>query len=194
MRTSTDFSFGGLYECELVDELPGVEGMPRFFYPGAIGSGGGDGIMVRVTPEGGGAWIGTFAFGKFGNSAVSKVVTTPNPERLCVVSRGAGYLVSARDPGEWEGVKAIPVIDIRSIPGAGVLVFASFTDLVAYGAEGIRWRTGRLTWDSMKLVEVTDEKIVGQYWDIRSEETQRFEVDVATGTHRGGVEEVSSDP
>lgn len=188
MSVPTDFSFPRQYDSEVVDELPSREVPPHYYYPGGTLAGGGDGVLVRVTPEGGAGWIGTFAFGKYGKNAVTKVLGMPDPGRLCVVSRGAGYLVSVRDPRSWEVVRAIPVIDVRSIPEAGLVVFANFTELVAYGAEGVRWRTKRLTWDSMKLTEVTDEKIVGEYWDIRSEETRTFEVDVRTGAHRGGVE------
>ena len=145
--------------------------------------------MVCVTPETGPAWVGTFAFGAFGRNVVTRIVSMPDPFRLCVVARGAGYVVSTRRPEKWEEVNAIPVIDVRSIAAAGIVVFASLTELIAYGSEGIRWRTKRLTWDSMKLTDVlTEEKIVGEYWDMQYEETRTFEVDVTTGAHRGGIE------
>ncbi|RKI73416.1 hypothetical protein D7X55_05290 [Corallococcus sp. AB049A] len=128
-----------------------------------------------------------FAFGKLGKGT-SGVFSMPDPEKLCVVSRGAGYLVTARDPSAWEAVQALPVTDVRVAPSAGIVVFADFTELVAYGAEGLRWRTKRLAWDGLKIVQVTERSIIGEYWDMRTEAMQTFEVDLATGSQEGGVE------
>ncbi|RKH05445.1 hypothetical protein D7V97_23925 [Corallococcus sp. CA053C] len=85
-------------------------------------------------------------------------------------------------------MNAVPITEVRALPSAGIVVFANFTELVAYGAEGLRWRTKRLAWDGLKIVEVTERSLIGEYWDIRDEAMQRFEVDLATGAQRGGVE------
>jgi hypothetical protein len=188
MTVATDFAFPRSYECEIVDELPGGELSRHFYYPGADLTGGGDGVLIRIAAEETGRWFGTFAFGKVAQSTQTTVLSMPDPYKLCVVARGSGYIVSVRDPRQWENVKAVPIIDVRALPRAGLVVFANLTELVAYDAVGLRWRTGRLSWDGMKLTTVTDEKIVGEYWDLRSDQPQTFEVDVATGYCRGGVE------
>jgi hypothetical protein len=188
MSALTDFSFFRRYGCEIVDELPARGAPTHYYYPGGTMVGGRDGVVVRIVPERGMTWFGTFAFGKFGEQGLTKVVSMPDPERVCVVSRGAGYIVSVRDARSWEVVRAIPVVDVRSVPGAGLVLFANFTELVAYGVGGVRWRTKRLAWDGLTLTEVTDEKVVGEYWDIRSQATQTFEIDLATGASRGGIE------
>jgi hypothetical protein len=112
----------------------------------------------------------------------------PDPTRVCVVSRGQGYIVLASDPRRWEPVSVAPVIDVRSIPGADLVVFADYTGLVAYGEQGLRWRTKRLTWNNMKIVAVTTDRIVGEYDDLGSDEPRTFHVDLATGKNSGGVE------
>ncbi len=188
MSDLVDVSFPRAYACEVVGEIPGGNG-PRYFYPGGDTLGGRDGVNVRVVPSGGEAWMGTFALGTFGPSGITKVLSMPNPTTLCVVARGAGYLVSVEDPLSWQLVKAVPIIDVRPVPSLRIVVFANFTELVAYGADGIAWRTKRLAWDSLKLTRVTETTAFGEYWDIRVESMQTFEVDLATGRHRGGVEE-----
>jgi len=60
--------------------------------------------------------------------------------------------------------------------------------LLAYGEQGVKWRTMRLAWDGLKIVAIGDETLVGEYWDIRKEAMQRFQVDLATGAARGGIE------
>lgn len=188
-----DETFTSAFATKLLDELPSASGPAHYFYPGGTLAGGSDGVVAQVMPQSGAVWIGTFAFGNYGKSAVTKVLNMPDPDHLCVVARGAGYLVSVRDPRRWESLKVLPIIDVRLLAAAKLAVFVNYTELVAYGAAGFRWRTKRLAWDSLKLVEVTDEKIVGEYWDIRADEMRSFEVDVATGAHRGGVESEGGD-
>ena len=184
-----DETFAHSYECEQLTETPRTA-PPHYYYPGASTQGGRDGILVEVRPQSGQAWLGTFAFGQVTPKGVSGIFAMPDPERLCVVSGGEGYIVSAATPTAWEAVRATPIIDVRSVRAQGIIVFANFTELVAYGPAGIKWRTKRLTWDSLKLTEVTDAFIKGEFRDIRSEAIATFVVDLATGAHQGGIKEI----
>jgi hypothetical protein len=184
--TVVDFTFPHLYACEVLDELPGGRA-PQHDFPGDRAAGG-DGVVVRVQPEAAATWIGMFAFGTAGRVGATRVVSMPDPAKLCVVARGAGYVVTSANPDVWEEVPAIPIIDVRGIPGAGLMVFANHTELLAYGKAGVKWRTKRLAWDGFDIVSITDQTLVGEYWDIREESVRRFEVDLASGAARGGVQ------
>lgn len=186
MTVDLDFRFPHRFACEVLNELPGGPA-PRHYFPRDQVAGQ-DGVILRVRPESAEEWIGTFAFGKLGKAGVTGVLSMPAPEKLCVVARGAGYVVTAANPDVWETVRAIPIIDVRSLPGAGLVVFANYTELLAFDKEGVKWRTKRLAWDGLKILAVGDQTIVGEYWDIREEAMRRFEVDLATGAACGGVE------
>ena len=108
------------------------------------------------------------------------------------MAKGAGYLVSANSPTRWEPVNATPIIDVRPISAHGIIVFASFTDLVAYGQSGIKWKTRRLTWDGLRITDITAKSIKGEFWDSRSAAMATFVVDLTTGTDQGGIEECDS--
>lgn len=184
-----DRTFPHDYECERLTETPRTE-RAHYYFPGASTKGGRDGILIEVRPVQGPVWLGTFAFGQVTPKGFSGIFTTPNPERLCVVSCGEGYLVSAKTPKEWETIGSMPIIDVRPVLAQGIIVFANYTELVAYGSSGLKWRTKRLTWDSLKITEVTDDFIKGEFWDIRSEANANFVVDLATGNHKGGLKEI----
>jgi len=186
MTIDIDLSFPHHYVCEVLSELPGGA-VPRHFFPGSKASGQ-DGVIVRVRPEGADVWIGMFAFGMFGKAGISRVLSLPDPERLCAVARGAGFVVSASEPDKWETVRAIPITDVQVIPTAELVVFANFTEMVAYGANGVRWCTKRIAWDGLKIVDIGEQRIVGEYWDIRDDAMRTFEVDLETGAVQGGVE------
>jgi hypothetical protein len=183
-----DTTFPHSYECERLSETPRIA-LPHYYYPGASTQGGRDGVLAEIRPENGEPWLGTFAFGRIAPKGATGIFTTPSPHRLCVVAMGEGYIVSANASAAWEPVRATPIIDVRPIRAQGIIVFASFTELVAYGPTGIKWRTKRLTWDNLKITEVTDTLIRGEFFDIRSEATEGFVVDLATGVHQGGINE-----
>ena len=175
-----DTTFPHVYECEQLTEGPGVASSHHYYYPGASTSGGRDGILVRIRPDDGQPWLATFAFGEMANGP-SGIFTTPDPQRLCVVARGAGYFVSTIAPSSWESVRVIPITDVRPIRNHEIIVFADFTRLVAYGKNGMKWETKRLAWDDLKIIEITDTQIKGEHWSYASNQTENFVVDLETG-------------
>lgn len=179
-----DLTFQNNYSIEIIEEL-GAEGL--YYYPGANIQGGKDGIMVKVISSEGKSWIGVFAFGEISPTGISGIYSTPDPNNFCVVSKGSGYIVSSNNPKDWQQVKAIPVMDVRSIKHQKIIVFADYTELVAYGEAGVKWRTERLAYDSFKITEVTEYTLKGEFWDIRNEANQTFEVNLTTGLQVGGI-------
>lgn len=187
MSVEIEFAFPSTFECVLVEELPGVP-LSGLRYFSDKGRGGRDGVMLRVVPREAESWVGMFAFGSFGGVGISKVLSLPEPDWLCVVARGAGYVVDVSSPASWQVVPAIPIIEARSVLAASVVVVADQTKIIAYGETGLKWRTERLSWDGLKTVAIRDQTLVGEYWDIRTERVATFEVDLLSGASRGGVE------
>lgn len=184
-----DTTFPHEYEAEQLSELPSQSSVPHYYYPGASLAGGRDGLGVEVHPSVGQPWQGTFAFGQITPRGISGIFTTPEAKRVCVVSRGEGYFIDVENPIAWEPVRATPIVDVRPIKAQGIIVFANFTELVAYGDVGIKWRTRRLGYDGLRIVEATDDVIRGEFWDLATEAPAEFVVDLATGEARGGVDE-----
>lgn len=178
--------FPSAFELEVLSELSSGN-TKRLFYPGAVASGGHDGLSVRVVPHEGEAWIGTFASGRFGHKTTTGVFATPDPTKLCVVVEGLAYIVDVANPEEHESAPIVPVIAVRSSAKYRLLIFANHTELLAIGVNGIAWRTKRLSWDSLKLAAMTDDTLSGVFWDIQSESEQGFTVNLADGTHAGGA-------
>ena len=83
-------------------------------------------MWLKIRSESGKFWVGVFAFGYVDPPAISRVVGTPDPTRVCVVSRGAAYIANTEDPDVWEQIPITPVLDVRSIPERQLLLFADF--------------------------------------------------------------------
>ena len=184
-----DATFESSYAVELLEELPPVGEIRRFYFPGASSAGGRDGVLVKVTPAQVDAepWVGVFAFGLLSPKGVSGIFACPNPDHLCVVARGAGYIVAAADPSQHELVESEPVLGVYSVASSGVLVFADYLRLTAYGREGRAWRTARLSWDGLQVDEVNGGWLRGKGWSSPENRHVAFTVDLRTGAHEGGA-------
>lgn len=175
------------YHYEILHEMPQPLTIKHYYFPGAVTTGGKDGLLLLIKPDGAEPWIGTFADGSHGAKFQNGVYTTPDPDRLCVVSYGKGYIVSARDPQKIETVNLIPILDVRPVTRKGLLIFADYIQLLAYDKTGICWRTKRIAWDDLSINEITDDQIHGEYRDYRSEKSEKFTVDLTTGEVSGGA-------
>jgi hypothetical protein len=75
------------------------------------------------------------------------------------VAKGDGYLVDTGNPEQWERVATTPTIDVRGINKQGIIVLASFTHLVAYDKAGLLWKTKQLSWDTLKVISLTEDEL-----------------------------------
>lgn len=187
MNMIVNLSFESNYTVEIINELGSEE---RYYYPNGNMIGGKDGLIIKISPSNSNAWIGVFAYGELARNGTFGVYTMPNPNQLCVVSNGAGYIVNSDNPENWTEVKSIPITDVRCIEKQKIILFADYTQLVAYDETGIKWRTDRLAYDSLKILWVDDNILKGEFWNIRNEDNQIFEVNLNDGSQIGGIKEL----
>ncbi len=177
-----DLAFPHSYDVEELGELPG-KGKPAdpiIFFPPPKHRPEHDGLWLKVTAASGKAWIGVFAFSA---STFSRVVSSPDPSRICVVAKGSAYVVRVDEPETWEQIPANPVMDVRLLQEERLLVFSDFTRLAAYGSNGLAWRSPRVCWDGLKIGKVSRETIEGTGYDPTNAITREshFVVDLKTG-------------
>lgn len=183
----SDLSFPHRYDVELIEEIPSsLKSINHIYFPGIAGKGGRDGLLVKLNPRQGLPWIGTFAFGYNSPKALTGIFSCPSELSLCVVSAGQGYIFKVEDPYSWSEVKSYPIVDVRLIVERELLVFIDFTTITAYGSDNMVWTTPRLSWDGLKITDVTSDYIKGLAWDSLNEQEVEFLVDIKTGYHEGG--------
>ena len=179
-----DLSTPHSYEVEELPELPGSGGfnVPLVYIPQPKNRPEHNGLWLKLTPPTGKSWIGVFAFLFESPRSFSRVISTFDADRVCVISRCAGFIVKVNEPGIWERV-AVPVLDVRLLPEHQLLVLSGYTELVAYGKNGLAWCSPQLCWDELKIVNVTRDTIEGTGYDPTNSITResRFAVDIGTG-------------
>ena len=180
-----DLKFAHTYEVEELRDFPGTGKFPfpLLYFPPPKTRPEHEGVWLKVNPSTGAPWIGVFAFGYQSPPAISRVVSSPDPGRICVISRGGGYFVKADQPAVWEKIPLMPVLDVRSVSESKLIVFSGFTNLAAYGSDGLVWESPRICWDELKIVTVTSDTIEGTGCDPASatNHESRFIVDLRTG-------------
>ena len=180
----TDLVFPHSYRIEKLPELPGAGplNVSVLYFPTPSSRPEHNGLWVKMVSETGKSWVGVFAFLFDSPNARSRVVSTPDPGRVCVIAGSAGYIVKVDEPEIWEKV-TIPVLDVHSLPQHQLLLFADYTSLAAYSRDGLRWSSKQLCWDELKILKVTKSTIEGTGYDPTNSDTNesRFAVDISTG-------------
>jgi hypothetical protein len=145
-----------------------------------------EGPILAVTPASGEPWIGVFHGGEYGvpPAAPSQVIGWPDEKSLCVVKAGAGCLVRTDDPTTNSEIDAFPITDVLAIPDRDLVVFADFTDLIAYGPDGIAWRSGRVALDEVEIIRAEGDvlHVAGFFGSVNRAE---FTVNLRTGQSSG---------
>jgi hypothetical protein len=178
-----DLTYAHSYEVEELRENPGTGSLdvPLFYIPRPEGRLEHDGLWLKFSAASGKSWAGVFEFGYTSPPAFSRVVSTPDANRACVIAKGKGFLVTVEDPEQWEEVQVLPVLDLRSIAEHNMLVFSDLTRLAAYDKTGLVWRSPRVCWDELRIVKVTRDTIEGIGYDPTTLSESCFSVDMKTG-------------
>lgn len=176
-----DFTFPHTYQAQERFELPGSgeSEIPAIYIPRPLNRGEHAGVWLRVCASNGRAWTGVFAYGLGG---ITRIMSSPDPDSVIVISKGAAYLTRADDPDNVKQLPIHPVTDVRVITEYGLVIFANFSRLFAYGAHGLRWESSHLCTDFLKILRVDGGAIAGSGYDPGGPtETIDFAVDLQTG-------------
>lgn len=188
-----DSSFEHEWQAEVLAARPMILPARQFVYPARVEEVevGALEVFVRPPKSANGAppqapFLATCALGFADPLAPTGVWACPDPAWLCAVAGGYAYLMDTRDPAHWEQVEYRPVTKVCPVPQHGLLIFAGFNALTAWGREGKRWETHRLSWEGLRISGIQGDTLAGYGWEMMTDRELEFEVDLKTGAHRGG--------
>jgi hypothetical protein len=177
-----DLTFPHTYQVQDRFELPGSgeSEIPTIYIPPPRNRAEHAGVWLRIRASNGREWTGVFAYGLGG---VTRIMSSPDPDSVIVVSQGAAYLTRADDPSSVQKLLQIqPITDARAIAEHELIIFASFTGLFAYGSEGMRWESRHLCTDCLTILSVDGDTISCSGYDPGgSPDTIHFAVNLQTG-------------
>lgn len=174
--------FSSDYVARELDEFPPCAEVTELRPAGQSDAGG---LIFEVVPHVTDSWVG-FAHPSPVRvaHAVSGLVQTPDPTKLCAISRGTAYLVDTIDRKYC--VASAPVVAVAALRAVDLLLLATSWLVVAIGRDGVVWRTGRLAIDGLRLDETDGSRVIGVA-DPDSAEPREFVINLETGDHQGGA-------
>lgn len=183
-------SFSHNWTAEILKAPPLIAPARQFTYPRQI-AGEEDALargalLVMVRPATGGSFLATCALGFSDPSVPTGLFACPNPNELCAVAGGYAYIIDTLAPEHSTHIPLKPVVEVRPVLSHGLLVFAGFHTLQAWGANGEAWHTPRLSWEGIRISEVEGDTLHGTGWNLLTDEEVPFTVDLSTGRHLGG--------
>jgi len=188
MANSEVDSFPHHWKAEVLAQRPPILPRLRHVYPADVEEVERGALEVLITPAAGERFLATCALGFNSPSVPTGIWSCPHPDWVCAVAGGYAYLIDTSSPGTWEQIEFRPVVEVRALAEKELLVFVGFHSLLGWGRDGVRWKTPRLTSEGLRLGRVADGHLQGWGWDMRTDREVEFSVDLATGTHEGGVE------
>jgi hypothetical protein len=177
-----DLTFPHHYEIHEPPELPGTgpSPLPVFYFPPLGPRPERDGYWIYVVPASGKPWLGVF--GGDGGTDFTRVFSTPDPDRFCVIAGGEAFLVRAASPDEWKPIWRCLVTYACPVAECGLIVLATFDGLAALDSSGVAWENRSFCCDDLLVIHADAERIEGTGYDPMNESTDiHFSLDTKTG-------------
>lgn len=141
-----------------------------------------------LTPTEGEPWIGVVASGPFPTLAPSNAVfSCPNPRQFCIVLNGQALIIDSDRPGKSVAVPCAPILDVKILLENELLLLSDYTGVVAWGRNGLAWRTCPVAFNGVEILYSDENYIYGSTLDEDGPNPYApFQIEVKTGRTTGG--------
>jgi hypothetical protein len=211
VKSQVDLSFAHNWHAEILPARPAILPARHFVYPrdaeevergalevmvrpGSIGPGISahlGPVLSQVLKSGPGApgdratkalpFLATCALGFRDPAVPTGVWSAPNPCELCAVSGGYAYIIDTMSPERFTMIEFRPVLEVRSVTDAQLLLFAGHREITAWGADGVAWKSEKLSDEGVTITKIVDGVLHGTGWEMMTDKERPFEVDLRSG-------------
>jgi hypothetical protein len=177
-------SFPHSWHAEILRQRPPILPQRHFTYPREAEEVERGALELMVRPTSGAPFLATFALGFADPAAPSGLWSCPDPHELCALAGGYAYIVNTLEPERFTQIEFRPVLEVHPVPDPQLLLFCGSTAVLAWGAQGLAWKTPRLSSEGLRITEILDGALHGFGWDLMTDHEVPFAVDLATGLLR----------
>jgi hypothetical protein len=189
-RVEFSFPFLAHYEVVPLDRIDRSGGKRAYSFPDAVPVDPqqelADRPILEIRPGRGEPWVGVFCGGEWSvpPAIPGRLIGWPDELSVCVAYAGGGVVVRTDEPTNSYEIDCDPITGFVAVPERELLVFCDFLGLVAYGRDGLLWRSPRLALDDLRIdgLDGDDLHVAGYFG---SQKLDSFVVDLATGLPRG---------
>jgi hypothetical protein len=176
-------TFQHCWQAEILAERPLILPARHFVYPreaeeverGALE------VLVRPDAVDEQPFLATCALGFHDPVVPNGLWSTPNPVEICAVSGGYAYVIDTTAPERFTMIAYRPVLEIRPLPAQGLLLFVGHHSILAWGANGQAWQSGRLSSEGLTITGIEGDVLHGLGWNLITDKEAPFDLDLKTG-------------
>jgi hypothetical protein len=189
-----DLSFAHNWQAEILAARPLILPPRHFVYPrdaeeverGALE------VLIRAqivgapglsagADQSGDPFLATCALGFRDPTVPTGFWSTPKPEDICAVSGGYAYIIDTTSPERFSMIPYRPVLEVRPVPDAKLLLFVGHHSVLAWGGDGEAWQSAKLSDEGVSITAITNGELRGLGWDMMSDKETPFGLDLRTG-------------
>lgn len=187
-----DLSFPHYWQAEILPARPAILPTRHFVYPRDAEEIERGALEVLVKPHAPGEttvrvqpFLATCALGFRDPAVPTGVWAAPNPREICAVSGGYAYIIDTADPEHFTMIHYRPVLEVRALAKEGLLLFVGHHSVLAWGADGLEWETGKLSDEGVTITSIENGVLQGRGWDMLTDKERAFAVDLRSGEITG---------
>ncbi|MBV8115787.1 MAG: hypothetical protein JO300_13675 [Silvibacterium sp.] len=179
--TQINLNFPHCWSAEILPRRPLILPNRQFLYPKQAEDIERGALEVMVHPADTEPFLATFALGFSDPTAPTGLWSCPDPDWLCAVAGGYAYVVNTSQPRQFEHIEYRPVLLVRVLRAHGLLIFVGHHSLLAWGAAGKAWQTGRLSSEGIEITHINGDHLEGIGWDLIAGRDVPFRINLRTG-------------
>ena len=178
-----DFSFPHRWQARILPSRPAILPARHFVYPrdaeeverGALE------VLVRPEEQNAQPFLATCALGFRDPAVPTGLWSAPNPDELCAISGGYAYLIDTNAPQRFTMIPYRPVLEVRPVLVASLLLFVGHRSILAWGAAGQAWESEKLSDEGITITAIEDSQLCGAGWQMLTDKETPFTLDLRTG-------------
>jgi hypothetical protein len=178
-----DLRFPHAWQAEVLAARPLILPTRHFVYPrdaeeverGALV------VLIRPAEKDAEPFLATCALGFRDPIAPTGLWSAPEPEELCAVAGGYAYLIDTAAPERFTMIPYRPVLEVRAVVEAGLLLFVGHRTILAWGGDGQAWESEKLSDEGVTITAAENNVLRGTGWSVRTDEETAFVLDLRSG-------------
>jgi hypothetical protein len=190
-----DLAFSHVWEAQILPARPLILPQRHFVYPREAEEVERGALEVLVRPDAGRpareshpkvpldaqSFLATCALGFRDQSVPTGIWSCPKPEEICAVAGGYAYVIDTTAPQRFTMLPSRPVLEVRSLPAQGLLLFVGHRSILAWGAQGHAWESDKLSDEGVTIASIEGGILRGLGWQIASDQETPFALDLKNG-------------
>ena len=177
-----DLRFPHRWQAEVLTARPLILPARHYVYPREADEIERGALEVLVRPDGDAQpFLATCALGFRDPAVMTGLWSTPEPEKLCAVSGGYAYLIDTAAPERFTMISYRPVLEVRAVLDANLLLFVGHRSIQAWGSAAQAWESEKLSDEGVTIAAIENGVLRGTGWEMRKDKETVFALDMRTG-------------